>query len=123
MSIVTLLVLALAGITSIFLFGMIYIGAKNRNQLESMESNLKESTSVMKGDFKEIIKALEGNDAQQERILKRLENLEIIVTSEAWDAIQAGAYQETINLHLEDEEEESFNSEEATQRIANKIKR
>lgn len=122
MSIVTLLVLALAGITSIFLFGLIYIGAKNRNQLESMESNLKESTSVMKGDFKEIIKALEGSEAQQERILQRLENLETIVTSEAWDAIQAGADQETINLHLEDEAEEEISSEEATQHIANRIK-
>ena len=122
MSFATLIVLALAGITSIFLFGMIYIGAKNRSQMQSMESNLKESTSVMKGDFKAIIKALEGNEKQQERILHRLENLETIVTSEAWDAIQAGEDEETIDLYLNEEEENVPDSEEAVKRMVKRIK-
>ncbi|MGN8225107.1 hypothetical protein [Gracilimonas sp. BCB1] len=122
MSFATLIVLALAGITSIFLFGMIYIGAKNRSQMQSMESNLKESTSVMKGDFKAIINALEGSEKQQERILSRLENLETIVTSEAWDAIQAGEDEETIDLYLNEEEENIPDSEEAVKRMVKRIK-
>lgn len=90
--------------------------------MQSMESNLKESTSVMKGDFKAIIKALEGNEKQQERILHRLENLETIVTSEAWDAIQAGEDEETIDLYLNEEEENVPDSEEAVKRMVKRIK-
>lgn len=123
MDITTILVLLLGALTALFLFGMIVFGVMNRKYMESLGENLDESTSVLRGDFKEIRRALEGSENQQERILKRLENLETIVTSEAWDAIKAGEDENTIGLHLNDEEEELPNAEETAHRIAKKIKR
>ena len=123
MTYLTLLILSLGSLTALVLFGMIFYGIKNRKYMESLGENLDESTTVLKGDFKEIRRSLEGNEKQQERILKRLQNLETIVTSEAWDAIQAGEDENTIGLHLNDEEEELPDAEEAARRIARKIKR
>lgn len=123
MTYLTLLILSLGSLTTLALFGMIFYGIKNRKYMESLGENLDESTTVLKGDFKEIRRALEGNEKQQERILNRLQNLETIVTSEAWDAIQAGEDENTIGLHLNDEEEELPDAEEAARRIARKIKR
>lgn len=91
--------------------------------MQNLGENLDESTTVLKEDFKEIQKALEVNEKQQERILKRLENLETIVTSEAWDAIQTGEDENTIGLHLKDEEKAELDTEETARRIAKKIKR
>ncbi|MFD2533437.1 hypothetical protein [Gracilimonas halophila] len=123
MTYLTLLILSLGSLTALVLFGMIFYGIKNRKYMESLGENLDESTTVLKGDFKEIRRSLEGNEKQQERILKRLQNLETIVTSEAWDAIQAGEDENTIGLHLNDEEEEQPDAEEAARRIARKINR
>lgn len=123
MTYLTLLILSLGTFTALALFGMIFYGIKNRKYMESLGENLDESTTVLKGDFKEIRRALEGNEKKQERILKRLENLETIVTSEAWDAIQAGEDENTIALHLNDEEEDLPDTEETARRIAKKIKR
>jgi hypothetical protein len=123
MTYLTLLILSLGSLTALVLFGMIFYGIKNRKFMESLGENLDESTTVLKGDFKEIRRALEGNEKQQDRILKRLQNLETIVTSEAWDAIQAGEDENTIGLHLNDDDEELPDAEEAARRIARKIKR
>ena len=91
--------------------------------MENLGDNLDESNMVLRRDFQEVQKTLKSSKIKQERILKRLENLETIVTSEAWDAIQAGEDEKTIGLHLNDEEENMPDTEEAAQRMAKKIRR
>lgn len=118
----TIILLAMGAITSLILFGMMYFGAKSRKQIDTLGKNVNTSTTEMKKNQEEVLKSLKSNQKQQENILTRLQNLETIVTSEAWDAINKKEDQEHIELLLKDDEEEEIGSEEKTQHIAKRIK-
>jgi len=122
MSWVTILLLTMCSFTSLILFGMIYFGAKSNKQMNALGDTMNSSNSEMKNNLHQVIKALDSQTDQQQKILSRLENLETIVTSEAWDAIKKGEDSEHINLLLEDEEQEEISSEEQAKNIAKRIK-
>jgi len=122
MSWVTILLLTMGSFTSLILFGMIYFGAKNNKQMNALGDTMNSSNSELKNNLHQVIKALDSQTDQQQKILSRLENLETIVTSEAWDAIKKGEDSEHINLLLEDEEQEEISSEEQANNIAKRIK-
>ena len=122
MNFMTLIVLAMGALTSLILFGMMYFGVKNSRQIDSLGINVSSSTSEMRHNQEKLLKSLESNQEQQESILTRLQNLETIVTSEAWDAIKQKESPEHIELLLNNEEDEKLSSEEKTQHIAKRIK-
>jgi len=122
MDFMTIIVLAIGSLTSLILFNMIYFGAKNRKQIDNLGKNVNSSTSEMKNNLEKVLNSLKSNQEQQENILSRLQNLETIVTSEAWETIKKKEDPEYIDLLLKDDEEEEISSEEKTQNIAKKIK-
>ncbi|MFY0684546.1 MAG: hypothetical protein JXR20_08340 [Balneola sp.] len=122
MDFLTIIVLAMGALTSLILFGMIYFGAKNSKQMDTLGKNVNSSTSEMKNNLEKVLNSIESNQEQQENILSRLQNLETIVTSEAWEAINKNEDPEYIDLLLKDDEEEEISSEEKTQNIAKRIK-
>jgi len=122
MDFMTIIVLEVGSFTSLILFSMIYFGAKNRKQIDNLGKNVNSSTSEMKNNLEKVLNSLKSNQEQQENILSRLQNLETIVTSEAWEAIKKKEDPEYIDLLLKDDEEEEISSEEKTQNIAKKIK-
>lgn len=122
MNFMTIIMLAMGALTSLILFGMMYFGAKNSKQIDTLGKNVHSSTSEMKDNLDKVLKSLESNQKQQENILTRLQNLETIVTSEAWEAINKKEDSEHIGLLLKDDEEEEISSEEKTQHIAKRIK-
>ena len=101
---------------------MIYFGSKNRKQIDNLGKNVNSSTSEMKNNLEKVLNSLKSNQEQQENIISRLQNLETIVTSEAWEAIKKKEDPEYIDLLLKDDEKEEISSEEKTQNIAKKIK-
>lgn len=121
MAITWMLVLAFSLITALLLFGMITYGARNRDRIQVIQQDLDTSSTTLQGNVCDLMRVLEQSRAQQEQIVRRLENLEAIVTSEAWDALQAGEDAEQIKVLLEEGELEEPSAEEKARRIARRL--
>lgn len=119
---VSWLILSMAGVVSIALFAMIAIGAMTRRDFKSLDKNLYDTKSELREDAKELLQSLKESKEQQDRIINRLQNLETIVTSEAWDAIKDGEDAETIQLLMDEEEEQAPSPEEVAKHIAKKVR-
>ncbi len=116
------LILLVGSITSLILFLMIYLGARNNQKMKALNKNMNLSTSETKENLLKVLESLEENKNQQDRIIDRLQNLETIVTSEAWEAIKEGRDSEHINLLLDDVEDDEISFEEKAEHIAKRIK-
>lgn len=119
MDLLAYLIIAIALVIAFMLFGMIFYGA--RKQLLEIQSEIGASASELKGSAGELAQMLEESERQQERMINRLENLEAIVTSEAWDALQEGDEQEA-RLLLEDGSAEEPNAEEKANDLARRVR-
>lgn len=122
MTFATILVLITGSITTLILFAMIYFGAKSNKKMSDLDKSVSSTSSEMKDSLAKVLNSLENNQDQQQKILTRLQNLETIVTSEAWEAIKEGKDSEHINLLLEETDEQEISTEEKTEHIAKRIK-
>ena len=115
-----LIILAVAFVTAFLLFGMIFYGT--RKQFHALQKELGASAMDIKGSAGDLVRALEKSQRQQEQVLSRLENLETIVTSEAWDALQAGEAEGRIALLLDDEVPEEPTTAEKARDLARRVR-
>lgn len=122
MTFATILVLITGSITTLILFAMIYFGAKSNKKMSDLDKSVSSTSSEMKDSLAKVLNSLENNQDQQQKILTRLQNLETIVTSEAWEAIKEGKDSEHIDLLLEETDEQEISTEEKTEHIAKRIK-
>lgn len=122
MDLTTIFVLAFGLITTLMIFGMIIYGVKNQEKMSNLQKNLDTSAANLEGSAQEMLLALRESKEQQQGILNRLQNLEAIVASEAWDAIQAGEDEKKIDLLLEDKEENEPTPEEKAKIIAKRVR-
>ncbi|XWN35946.1 MAG: hypothetical protein ROO71_08245 [Balneola sp.] len=122
MTFATILVLITGSITTLILFAMIYFGAKSNKKMSDLDKSVSSTSSEMKDSLAKVLNSLEKNQDQQKKILTRLQNLETIVTSEAWEAIKEGKDSEHIDLLLEETDEQEISTEEKTEYIAKRIK-
>lgn len=122
MDLTTLTMLALALVTTALLFGTILFGAMNRKQMRGLQEDLDASTTSLQGNARDLLQALEQNQHQQERILRRLENLETIVTSEAWEVLQDSDDVEQARLLLNDAEPEEPDAEDLARHLARRTR-
>ncbi|MDZ7773154.1 MAG: hypothetical protein U5K31_10530 [Balneolaceae bacterium] len=119
---VAIVVLATGILTAGLLFGMIYYGMKNQRKLQKMESHLGSSSARLQERTDQLVDYLEQNREQQDQIVQRLQNLETIVTSEAWDAIQSGEDLSEQPYLLKDVEPEQPDPSEKVERMARRTK-
>ena len=116
------LVLIIGSITSLILFSMIYFGVRNNKQMNELDKNMNSSTSEMTNNLKKVLESLESNKEQQNKIIERLQNLETIVTSEAWVAINDENDAKNLEIFLENENTDEISTEEKAQNLAKRIK-
>ena len=112
----------MGGFTTLLLFGLMAIGYKNRIERKTFEQSLRTQTNSLDSNSKETLKVLQAQQEQQQKIIDRLQNLETIVTSEAWDAIKDGESKEVIDLLLNENESEDISSDEKAKKIAKKVR-
>jgi hypothetical protein len=117
-----LLVLAMSLVAAMLLFGMIVFGARSRDQMRVIQEDLGTSATNLQGSVRDLLDALEESRLRQERMTQRLENLETIVTSEAWDTLKAGEDPEQRPDLLKDDNPEELNAEEKASRIARRVR-
>lgn len=122
MTFATILVLITGSITTLILFAMIYFGAKSNKKMSDLDKSVSSTSSEMKESLVKVLNSLEKNQDQQQKVLTRLQNLETIVTSEAWEAIKEGKDSEHLDLLLEKTDEQEISTEEKTEHIAKRIK-
>ncbi len=81
---------------------------------------------VSAAEFRELQaslkQVLEAHTEEQERNRQRLENLEAIVTSQAWDAVQAGTEAREKGLLLEERAEIEMSDEKKVSTLARRIR-
>lgn len=68
------------------------------------------------------MKALKKSEEEKGKILEHLQNLEAIVTSEAWESIQNGEGAEGTQLHIEEAEPEELNDSDKAAKIAKRVR-
>lgn len=118
----TVIFLGMSMVSLLLLMGIIIFGTRKSSEFKELESVLGKKAQELNTDTQEILKALQKSEAEKEQILKRLQNLETIVTSEAWESIQSGEESETVQLHLEDEEPEELEDKEKAAKIAKRVR-
>jgi len=118
-----ILVLAMSLIVGMLLMGMIVFGARSRDQMRSIQEDLGMSATNLQGSVRDLLEALEESRNQQERITKRLENLETIVTSETWDAFKPDEKSDRIPDLLKEESPEELSEEPSAEEKARRIAR
>lgn len=102
--------------------GMIIFGNRKTVEYEELEKTLDKKAKDHDLDAKELWKALKKSEEEKEQILKRLKNLETIVTSEAYEAIKSGEEPEKIQLHIEEEETEELNDSDKAAKISKRVR-
>ncbi|GAB5409426.1 MAG: hypothetical protein BalsKO_17910 [Balneolaceae bacterium] len=83
---------------------------------------LDKKANYLNSDTKELWKALKKSEEEKEKILERLQNLEAIVTSEAYESIKSGEESETIKLHLDEEKLKELKDSDKAAKIAKRVR-
>ena len=65
-------------------------GFKEWLKFKSKQDRLGHSTHELEGTVSTLSEALADSEAERKRLTERLQNLETIVTSQAWDALHEG---------------------------------
>jgi hypothetical protein len=121
-----ILVLAMSLVVGMLLMGMIVFGARSRDQMRAIQEDLGMSATNLQGSVRDLLEALEESRNQQERITKRLENLETIVTSDMWDALKpdekSGRIPDLLKEEPPEELSEEPSAEEKARRIARRVR-
>lgn len=101
---------------------IIIFGNRKTTEYNELEKTLGKKARDLDSDTKALWKALKQSEEEKKQLLKRLENLETIVTSDTWEAVKAGEDQKHIELTLEDEEPEELNDADKAERIAKRVR-
>ncbi len=119
----SIVVLIMSGMVSLVLFmGILIFGIKRSSEFKEQAKIIDKKARYLDSDTKALWKALKESEAEKENILERLQNLEAIVTSEAYEAIKSGEEPENIRLHLEEEETEETSDADKAATIAKRVR-
>jgi predicted nuclease with TOPRIM domain len=80
--------IAIVMVFSIPILGILLAGWKEFLKFRSKQSQLGSSTRELERDMEALMDRLEAVEAERDALRDRIENLETIVTAEAWDAVQ-----------------------------------
>lgn len=118
----TVVFLGMGMVSTLILMGIIIFGTRKTAEYKELQKTLGKKSSELDSDTKALWKALKASEDEKEKILERLKNLEAIVTSEAYEAIQAGEESDKIQLHLEEEETKELNDSDKAAKIAKRVR-
>lgn len=118
----TVIFLGMAMVSTLLLMGIIIFGTRKTNEMKTLERKIGQNSEDVEGSIQQLQKALKESEIEKAQIMKRLQNLEAIVTSEAWESIQSGEETATIQLHLEDEEKEELDDSAKAAQMAKRVR-
>ncbi len=118
----TVVFLGMSMVSLLILMGIIIFGTRKTAEYKELQKTLGKKSSELDSDTKALWKALKVSESEKEKILERLQNLEAIVTSEAYEAIQSGEEKEKIQLHLDEEETEEASDADKAAKIAKRMR-
>ena len=118
----TVILLATSMVSLLILMAIIIFGTRKSSEFKELEKEIGSKAGKLDSESKALWKALKESEAEKEKILERLKNLETIVTSEAWDAIQSGEGAEEIRLHLQEETPEEPSDIDKASSMAKKVR-
>ncbi|MEQ8523551.1 hypothetical protein [Gracilimonas sp.] len=118
----TVIFLGMAMVSLVVLMGVIIFGTRKTSEMKELEKQIRQNAGELGSSNEELRKALKKSEAKNEQLVERLQNLEAIVTSEAWEAIKNGENDHDIRLHLDDEETEDLNDAEKAAKIAKRVR-
>lgn len=118
----TVIFLGMAMVSLVTLMGIIIFGTRKSSEMKEVEKMLAKRTRALDENSHELRKALKESEEEKEQMLQRLQNIEAIVTSEAWESITAGENKQNIQLHLDDEESEELNDADKAAKMAKRVR-
>ena len=118
----TVIFLSAAMVSLVTFMGILILGVKKSSEFKEQAKIIDKKAKYLDSDTKELWEALKASEAEKAEILQRLQNLEAIVTSDAWESIQSGEESETIKLHLEDEEPQEINDADKAAQMAKRVR-
>lgn len=118
----TVLFLGMSMISLVLLMAIIVFGTRKSSEMKGLEKMLGEKTQDLESHSSELWRALKESEEEKEKILLRLQNLETIVTSEAWESINAGEDAQKIQLHLDEDKPEELNDADKAAKMVKKIR-
>ncbi len=114
----TVIFLATAMISLVTFMGILIFGVKKSSEFKEQAKIIDKKAKYLDSDTKELWTALKKSETEKEKILERLQILEAIVTSEAYEAFKSGEEPEKIQLHLDEEEQEETSDADKVAKIA-----
>ncbi len=114
--------LGMGMVSLLLLMGIIIFGTRKTSEYKELQKTLGKKSNELDSDTKALWKALKASESEKEKILERLQNLEAIVTSEAYESIKSGDEPENIRLHLEEEEPMELTDADKAAKIAKRIR-
>lgn len=118
----TVVFLGTAIISGVLFMGILIFGVKKTSEFKAQEKILDKKAKNLESDSRELWEVLKRSEEEKMQILDRLQNLEAIVTSEAYEAIQSGEDEETVKLHLDEEETKDLNDSDKAAKIAKRVR-
>jgi sensor histidine kinase regulating citrate/malate metabolism len=117
----TVIFLGMSMVSLVLLMAVIIFGTRKSSEMKEFEEKLGNKTGELDSNNQELWEALKESKANNAQLVERLQNLEAIVISEAWDAIRKGEDEQNIELHLDEEPEELDDADKAA-KIAKRIR-
>lgn len=118
----TVMFLGMSMVSLVLVMGIIIFGTRKSSEMKEFEKQLGEKARHFNSNASELREALQKSEEEKEKMLQRLQNLEAIVTSEAWEAITNGEEDEKIQLHLDDEESQELDDADKVARLAKRVR-
>ncbi len=116
------LMIIAAMICFVIFMGIVIFGGRKTAEYKELQKTLGKQTNDLDLNAKELWKALKKSEQEKEKILERLQNLEAIVTSEAYESIKAGEDTETIKLHLDEEAPKELKDSDKAANMAKRVR-
>ncbi|HCD53462.1 MAG TPA: hypothetical protein DEQ34_13520 [Balneolaceae bacterium] len=118
----TVVFLGASMVSLVLLMGIIIFGTRRSNEYKEIEKTLGKKTRDIDSDTKELWIAFKKSEEEREKLVQRLQNLEAIVTSEAWESIQKGDESDHIKIHLQEQEKDELSDIEKAGKLAKRVR-
>lgn len=109
-------------ISGVLLMGIIIFGTRKSSEIKELEKRLGKKVQDLDSNSSDLWKALEKSEEEKEKIFERLQNLEAIVTSEAWETVQGGEDGQAIRFHRDEDRPEDLENVEKAAKMAKRIR-
>lgn len=118
----TVVFLGMGMVSTLLLMGIIIFGTRKTNEMKTLEKQMGQNNDGLEERISELQIALRDSEIEKANIMQRLQNLEAIVTSEAWDSIKSGEEAGRVHLHLEEEAPNEPDDAEKAAKMAKRVR-